>query len=132
MKMVTSYIDTLTKSLRARDRGDDALEDYLLERLDSIWVQLSPIELIIVDQLTKKLSRQLVSLADLECLSMFGRELELPASSERWLTLKKIYRPTLIESKVLTRSLGSLPEKRARRSFDENHVDLTQCQFVTV
>jgi hypothetical protein len=133
MKMIPFYIATLCKALRARNRGDDALEDSLLEQLDSIWVQLSPRELFIVDELTKRLSLQLISLADLEYHSFFSSEYALPASSSpRWLALKKIYHSSSFENRFSTQFLGSMPEQQRSQSLDEKSVILSRCHFVTV
>lgn len=66
MTPVTRYLDTLFRSLRARERGEEVLEDELLQSLDRLWLEMSEREIREVNYIVKKFVKGDVTLSCLE------------------------------------------------------------------
>lgn len=71
METIALYIQTWVRSLRAREQGDEATEDALLEQLDNIWLQMTPTQVATIDTLSKALVDQKITLDDLESLTQW-------------------------------------------------------------
>jgi hypothetical protein len=63
-----SYLQTWVLSLQAREQGDDATEDSLLEQLDQIWLQMTPPQIAMINFLSQKLVEQRITLDHLKAL----------------------------------------------------------------
>lgn len=57
MGEVSVYMVVLSKALEARARGNEALEDALLDELDGIWLSLTDEDRLRVSEEVKRLNR---------------------------------------------------------------------------
>ena len=71
-KKICLYIRIWVKSLRAREDGNEKKEDTLLDQLDKIWLEMTPLEITEVDILSKQLVEKQINLNDLEKLANVG------------------------------------------------------------
>lgn len=95
MKPATRYLDTLFRSLRARERGEEILEDELLQSLDRLWLEMNELEIEYVNYIVKKFVKGDVPLTVLEAkLKKKKKEEHLKLIKNK----KGEYHPKLVEA----------------------------------
>lgn len=141
MNSVSSYIQTLAYSLRARERGDEASEDALLEELDEIWLGMTPAQIATIDLLTSAFVQQLITIDDLEDMTRCEPLTIRRKPLTRRARLSKIYQTSspaitvssaerIVESAWLAKSALGWRTTSAVHTTDQT-IELSACQFAT-
>jgi hypothetical protein len=63
--MKADYLFTFARMLRARDSGDEVLENNLLDELDDLWAETTDVQHMRINQISAKVARREISSREL-------------------------------------------------------------------
>lgn len=63
--MKADYLFTLARMLRARESGDEVLENNLLDELDDLWAEMTDGQRIRINEISAKVARREISSREL-------------------------------------------------------------------